>query len=344
MLQDSESTQLPSPARIVTMLNGFQQTAILKAAIELGIFSEIAAGHNSAAGLARQCRADEHGTQVLCDSLAVLGLLEKSADTYRLSADAAVFLDRRSSAYLGDITSFLLAPETTANWADVAAVVRRGGPDGLATVAPEHPIWIDFAKGMAPFVSLTAKRLANLVMSGGVPTRILDLAAGHGLFGIEIAKIAPHSRIVALDWPKVLEVARDHANAAGISDRWTMLPGSAFDVPFGAGYDVVLLTNFLHHFDPGTCERLFRKIHDVLLPRGRVVTLEFIPNEDGVSPSFAALFGMVMLTSTPKGRAYRYSELEAMHHAAGFEGCKLIELPPTPQRVMVAHKASQPGI
>jgi ubiquinone/menaquinone biosynthesis C-methylase UbiE len=339
MLEDSANTQLPSPDRIMNILNGFQHTAILKGAIELDVFSKIAAGHNSAPALARQCGADEHGTEVLCDSLAVLGLLEKSAGTYRLSTDAATFLDRRSPTYLGDITSFLLAPEMAANWSDVAAVVRRGGPDGLATIAPEHPIWLDFAKGMSSFVSSTAKRLASLVTSERLPTRVLDLAAGHGLFGIEIAKVAPDSRIVALDWPKVLEVARQNANAAAIADRWEALPGSAFEVPFGAGYDVVLLANFLHHFDRGTCEGLLRKVHGALVPGGRVVTLEFIPNGDGVSPPLAAMFGMIMLISTPKGRAYRYSELEAMHYAAGFEGCRLIELPPTPQRVVIARKA-----
>jgi ubiquinone/menaquinone biosynthesis C-methylase UbiE len=175
-------------------------------------------------------------------------------------------------------------------------------------------------------------------MTGGAPRSVLDVAAGHGLFGIEIAKTAPGSRIVALDWPKVLDVARDNANSAGVVDRWTALPGSAFDVPFGTGRDVVLLTNFLHHFDPATCETVLRKSFDSLAPGGRVVTLEFVPNEDGVSPPFAAMFGMVMLISTPKGRAYRYRELEAMHRAAGFEGCELIELPPTPQRVVVARK------
>jgi hypothetical protein len=104
----------------------------------------------------------------------------------------------------------------------------------------------------------------------------------------------------------------------------------------------VLLATFLHHFDLGTGEGLLRKVHGTLLPGGHVVTLEFIPNEDGVSPPFAAMFGIITLISIPKGRAYRYSELKAMHRAAGFEGCKPIELPPTPQRVVIARKALEP--
>jgi len=339
MPQDSRAAQPPSPDRIMAMLNGFQQTAILKGAIELGIFSEIAAGHDSVAALAEQCRADTRALAALCDGLTVMGLLEKSVGAYRLSPDAAAFLDRRSPAYMGGMTAFLLAPEMLAEWSDVAAVVRRGGPDGQANIAPEHPIWIEFARGMGTFATPMAKMLAGLVMQSGTPKRILDIAAGHGLYGIEMAKAAPDSRVVALDWPKVLEVARDNVQAAGIADRWTALPGSAFDVPFGDGYDVILLTNFLHHFDRETCEGLLRKVHDALAPGGRVVTVEFVPNEDGVSPPFPALFGMVMLVSTPKGRAYRYSELEAMHRAAGFAQCELVELPPTPARAVIARKA-----
>ena len=321
------------------VFTAFQQSAILKGAIELGIFTEIAAGHDSATALAARCKADGRATETLCDGLTVMGFLEKSGSTYRLAPDSAMFLDRRSPAYVGGMTSFLLAPEIMASWSDVAAVVRRGGPEGLANIAPEHPIWIEFAKGMGSFVTMTAKMLANMLLAGGAPKKVLDVAAGHGLFGIEIAKAAPGSRILALDWPKVLDVARDNAGAAGIADRWSALPGSAFDVQFGDGYDVVLLTNFLHHFDVATCEGILRKSREALAPGGRVVTLEFIPNEDGVSPPFAAMFGMVMLTSTPKGRAYRFSEFEAMHRAAGFDSCELIDMAPTPQRLIIARKA-----
>ncbi|MDB5394806.1 MAG: Methyltransferase type 12 [Rhodospirillales bacterium] len=328
----------PSPERIMGLLNGFQGSAMLKAGIDLGLFTEIAAGAGSTAALAARCQASEHGVEALCDSLTVMGLLEKSSSVYRLGPDAAAFLDKKSPAYMGGMAGFLMAPEMMQSWSDVAAVVRRGGPVGLANVAPEAPIWIEFAKGMGSFASFTAKMMADLIVKGGEPAKVLDIAAGHGLFGIEIAKAAPGARIVAQDWPQVLEVARDNATAAGIADRWTTLPGSAFEVPFGTGYDVVLLTNFLHHFDVETCENVLRKSFDALGAGGRVVTLEFVPNDDGISPPLAAMFSMVMLVSTPKGKAYRYSELDAMHRAAGFSNCELVELPPTPQRLVVARK------
>ena len=82
--------------------------------------------------------------------------------------------------------------------------------------------------------------------------RVLDIAAGHGLFGIEIAKANPKAEIVALDWENVLTVAKENAAAAGVSDRYQTIVGSAFDVD--RNYDLGLLTNFLHHFDTPTCE------------------------------------------------------------------------------------------
>src|SRR6185369_2508977 len=94
--------------------------------------------------------------------------------------------------------------------------------------------------------------------------------------------------------------------------RFETIPGSAFTADFGSGYDLVLLTNFLHHFDVPTNEALLRKVHAALKPGGRAVTLEFVPNEDRVSPPVAAEFSLMMLGNTPAGDAYTFSELDRM--------------------------------
>jgi 2-polyprenyl-3-methyl-5-hydroxy-6-metoxy-1,4-benzoquinol methylase len=147
---------------------------------------------------------------------------------------------------------------------------------------------------------------------------VLDIAAGHGLFGIEIAKQNPQARIVGLDWARVLEVAEENAHKAGVADRYSKRPGSAFDVEFGGPYDAVLLTNFLHHFDIPTCVGLLKKVRAALKPGGVAATLEFVPNEDRVSPPMAAGFSLTMLTTTASGDAYTFSQLEKMHLEAGF--------------------------
>jgi 2-polyprenyl-3-methyl-5-hydroxy-6-metoxy-1,4-benzoquinol methylase len=163
---------------------------------------------------------------------------------------------------------------------------------------------------------------------------VLDIAAGHGLFGIEVAKQNLEARVVALDWAPVLAVARQNARKAGVEDRFETLPGSAFDVDFGGPYDIVLLTNFLHHFDVPTCVRLLQKVRAALKPGGVAATLEFVPNEDRVSPPMAAGFSLTMLASTVAGDAYTFRELESMYREAGFTGMTAHPVPESPHTVV----------
>jgi len=136
----------------------------------------------------------------------------------------------------------------------------------------------------------------------------------------------------------VLEVAKENAQRAGVAERYNTIPGSAFDVDFGSGYDIILLTNFLHHFDPPTNETLLRKVHAALADGGRAVTLEFVPNDDRVSPPDSAGFSMMMLTGTPSGDAYTFAELERMFTNAGFSRSTIHPLPPTFQQVVISEK------
>ena len=167
---------------------------------------------------------------------------------------------------------------------------------------------------------------------------MLDIAAGHGRFGITLAERNPQVEVTALDWAAVLEVAKENAAQAGVGERYHTLAGSAFDVDFGTGYDVVLLTNFLHHFDPPTNEALLRKVHAALKEGGRAVTLEFVPNDDRISPPGAAMFSLIMLVGTPAGDAYTYAELERMCANAGFARSEFYPLAPLPHSVVISYK------
>ena len=136
----------------------------------------------------------------------------------------------------------------------------------------------------------------------------------------------------------MLEVARQNAEQAGVTSRYHIIPGSAFDVQFGSDYDLVLITNFLHHFDPPTCTNFLRKVHTALKRGGRAAILEFVPNPDRVTPPTAAAFSLIMLAFTPLGDAYTFRELECMAKDAGFSR---VELSPTEvgvEQLVVAYK------
>jgi precorrin-6B methylase 2 len=335
------ASQQPSPQLFFQTITAYQSTEALKTALELEVFTAIAEGNTSAAELAKRCNASEKGIRVLCDYLVLMGMITKQDGRYALTLDTSVFLDKRSPAYLGGATEFMCSPMLTEGVRHLTEAVRKGGTamkdDG--TIGPENPVWVKFARAMAPMMTVPAQQMAKLVdPTADRPLKILDIAAGHGLFGIAFAQNNPQAEITALDWKAVLEVAKENAQKAGVAGRYNTIEGSAFDVDFGSGYDLVLLTNFLHHFDAPTCEELLRKVHAALVDGGRAATLEFVPNDDRVTPPETAGFSMVMLTTTPSGDAYTFAELERMAANAGFSRSTLYPLPPTNEQVVISEK------
>jgi ubiquinone/menaquinone biosynthesis C-methylase UbiE len=337
----TSAAQQPSPQLFFETINAYQRTEALKAAIELDVFTALGEGDTTVPEIAKRCQTSEKGMRVLCDYLTIMQMLTKQENHYALTLDSSVFLDKRSPAYLGGATEFLCSPMLTEGPHHIADAVRKGGTvmENDGTIGPENPVWVKFARAMAPMMALASQLMAKLVDPGADrKLKILDIAAGHGLFGIGFATQNQQAEITALDWKPVLEVAKENAQKAGVADRYRTIEGSAFEVEFGSGYDLVLLTNFLHHFDPPTCETLLRKVRAALADGGRVVTLEFVPNDDRVTPPGTAQFSMMMLSSTPSGDAYTFSELERMFANAGFSRSTFHPLPPTIQQVVISEK------
>ena len=332
---------MPNPGRIFQTISAYQQSAAMKSAIDLDVFTAIGDRKTTAEQIAERAGAAERGIRILCDYLTVMGFLTKNDSHYGLSPDSAVFLDRRSPAYMGSVADFLCSSELLHAFDHLADAVRKGGTvmSDEGTVSYDNPIWVQFARSMAPMMKMPAEVISQLVgAEKGGKCRVLDIAAGHGLFGIDIARHNPQAEIVALDWANVLDVAKENARKSGVESRYSTIAGSAFEVDFGQGYDLVLLTNFLHHFDPPTNEGLLRKVHAALAPNGRAVTLEFVPNDDRVSPPDAATFSMVMLGSTAHGDAYTFAELDRMFSNAGFSRSEHFRQPPMPESVIISHR------
>lgn len=330
---------MPTAERIFDTLWGYQRTAALKAAIDLDVFTAVDEGARTAMDVARRTGASERGTRILCDFLTIVGLLSKSNGSYALAPDAAAFLSKRSPMYLGTTAKFLTLPELMRNFDDLVGAVRRGGvaPAGN-TVADENPIWVEFARAMVPMMIPAAHAIADILgIASAGRGRVLDIAAGHGIFGITLAQRNPQVEVVAVDWAAVLQVAQENARAAGVADRYQTRPGDAFRVDFGSGYSVALVTNFLHHFDEPTCVRLLQKVYAALDRGGKVVLLEFVPNPDRVSPPLVAGFSLTMLAGTPAGDAYTFAELERQLVGAGFRNVSAHAVP-TPETVLVAEK------
>ena len=322
-------------------ITGFQRSAAMKAAVELEIFTKIAEGNKTSGAIAEASGASERGVRILCDAMTVLGFLTKSGSEYTLTDISAAFLDKNSPMYLGSVVDFLMSPMQMRGFEDFTNAVIKGGTTVTeeSALAPDSPMWVKFARSMVGMVMPSAQAIAaNLGFEPDRKLKVLDIAAGHGIFGVVVAQHFPNAEIYAVDWSNVLQVATENAQKFGVADRHHLIEGSAFDVEFGDGYDVILLTNFLHHFDKQTNENLLHKIKSALADDGKVMTLEFIPNDDRISPPSEAMFSLIMLAGTPSGDAYTFAELKEMFETAGFSRSQHIPLAPMPQHLVISMK------
>jgi 2-polyprenyl-3-methyl-5-hydroxy-6-metoxy-1,4-benzoquinol methylase len=327
----------PSPFLIFDTIMAQQRTSALRASIELKLYTAIAQGAHTVEALAAACQASTKGLRVLCDFLTVAGFLTKSDDGYGLTSDSEFFLVEGSPAFVGGAMAFLFHPQIERGFSHVLEAVRKGGtvlPEE-GTVSYDNPVWVDFARGMGPMMMPAGNLIAGLTAGSG-PLKVLDIAAGHGMFGILIAQRNPEAEIYALDWKNVLAVAHENAVKLGVADRWHAVEGSAFTTDFGSGYDVVLVTNFIHHFDFPTNVALIEKLQAAMKPGGTMAILESVVNDDRVTPAGAATFAMTMLTTTAAGDVYSFREIEAMCAEAGLPQVSHHSVPGAPHTITLA--------
>src|SRR4051794_23165547 len=158
----STATLAPNPAAIFDLLLSYEKSYALKGAIDLDLFTAIGEGAHTVPDLAKRCSASQRGIRILCDYLTVSGLLTKTGNEYELTPDASMFLNRKSPAFLGGATGFLLHPDMTRAFADIAETVRRGTTtlSGAGNVSDNNKIWIEFANDMAAMMTPAAMEIA----------------------------------------------------------------------------------------------------------------------------------------------------------------------------------------
>jgi hypothetical protein len=274
------------PIWLLDEFRAFERALALRTAIEMDLFTRIAAGANTIRTLAAAVHASERGLGALCDYLAVQGHLLKRGARYSLSLNARLYLTATSPAYLGCAAKFLAGDATVAAFCGLRQTVERGA--GSADLD-----WLEYARSMAPLARPVAEFAATELKvdsdSAG-PIQVLDIAAGHGLYGIAIAAQNPAAHVFALDSTEVLEVAIENARQAGVAGRYHPIHGDAFQASIGAA----------------------------LKPAGRIALIDFILNADRVSPAPDASFALTLLATSARGRVYTFQEYSQMLRAAGF--------------------------
>jgi len=341
-------TQRPAltPERLMQMAWGFAPPLIIEAALRNGVFETLGGEPRSAEQVAAASGAALRGVAPLLDALVGLALLEKSDSNpprYALTPETRTFLVPSSPGYRGAIFRHI-SSQLIPGWLGLAEIVRTGRPAvAVNQESAGGPFFHDFVESLFSVGRDAAQALAAHLKAAGTtpPTRLLDLAAGSGVWSISVAEAFPLVRVTAVDWPAVLPVTRRVVERHGLADRYDFVAGDLGDAAFGEGYDLALLGQILHSEGPERSRALLRRCFDSLAPGGRIVIAEFLVDEDRRGPLGSLIFTLNMLAHTDTGTTFSFAEVRGMLTEAGFVEAELLPVP-APSPLVLARRPDQP--
>jgi C-methyltransferase len=322
------------------MLNAAQVTAVTQSAISLGMFPHLAAGPHDAASLAKKIDCPERSTRMLLEGMVVIGLVAKIDGRYKLTPLAEESLVPGRPMYSGDVAGILASPVMWNGLARLADAVKQGGSVlGEHAETPSHPFWETFAQSSASMAFGASAALGPMLADWikiKKTVRVLDIAAGSGIYGFSLALAHPNVELTSLDWPNVLGETKQWAKKLGVDPARThYIEGNLFEVDFRGPYDLVLLSHVYHHFDPPVCLSLSKKVSQALAPGGRAVVHDFLT--DAGNPA-GAMFALTMLMWTKKGEVYSAADYKKWLTEAGLTNAVVHNVPGMPTSFVLADK------
>jgi SAM-dependent methyltransferase len=327
------------PSRITNMASLFQDSAILFAASDAGVFGALSKlGEAGAPALASELNLDQRGAALLFDACVAVGLLEKRDGIYRNTPESATFL---VPGCPGDFSGAIrYMRDVYPAWSRLTEFARTGKP----VESPQLHLGDDEARTRTFVLSMHGKAMATgqatlpqISLAGR--KRVLDVGGGPGTYSVLLSRVYPDLECTVLDLPPVARIAAELIEQQGASGRVKTLPGDYHTTPFPAGNDVVLFFGMMHQESPEGIQSLLRKAFDSMTPGGVVYVMDMMTDATHTAPKFSALFAVNMALTTKSGWVFSSAELGEWMQAAGFTHFEVRPLPPPiPHWIASAHK------
>ncbi len=310
-----------TPERIYQLAWGYAPTLVLEAAIRHRVFDVLDSGPKSLQEVSKETGASERGLSAIMNVLVGLDFLAKDKKgSYSLTPESAAFLVSTKPEFQGGFlrhTSEHLLPK----WLGLNEVVATGRPaQAVNQQADGTDFFEKFVNDIFPMSYHVAQELAahlNLDDAGGT-VKVLDLAAGSGVWGIALAQSSTKVRVTAVDWPGIIPVTRKTVARFGLADRFTFVEGDLLSADFGSGHNVATLGHILHSEGVERSKALLAKTFRALASGGTIAIAEFLVNPDRTGPVNGLIFAVNMLVNTDSGDTFSFEEISGWLREAGF--------------------------
>ena len=337
----TQPTNAPlTPQRIAQMAWGFAPPLVLGAAVQHKLFDALDAGPLTAAQLAQRTGLSDRGTRMIANVLVGLELLSKDGDgRYALTTESSTFLVTTKPSFQGGIFHHI-DTQLIPKWLKLPEIVKTGRAAFAVNQESQGAQFFEkFVEDIFPMSYGATQALGDALKlaEAKAPVRVLDLAAGSGVWGIGLAQKSPQVRVTAVDWPGVIRVTRRVAERHKLLDRFTFIEGDLHSADFGTGHNIATLGHILHSEGEKLSRELLKKTFKALAPGGTLAIAEFLVNDTRTGPPNGLIFAVNMLVNTDTGDTFSYTEIARWMSEAGFTNARTLDAP-GPSPLILANK------
>jgi ubiquinone/menaquinone biosynthesis C-methylase UbiE len=337
----TDATAPPTPERIIQFAWGYVPPLVLEAAIRHRVFDVLDGGSKTVSEVQKETGASERGLSAVMNALVGLNFLAKDGQgRFSLTPESSAFLVSTKPGFQGGFIRHC-SEQLIPKWLHLNRVVATGHP--VVSVNQEGAgsgFFQEFVDDIFPLSYPAAQTLSRHLHANGAgpAVRVLDLAAGSGVWGIAMAQGSQQVRVTAVDWPEVIPVTRRSVARFGLADRFSFLAGDLLQVDFGSGHTVATLGHILHSEGRERSRELIQKTFRALAPGGTIVIAEFLVNAERTGPLNGLFFALNMLVNTDTGDTYSFEEIAGWLKDAGFVDARTLDSP-GPSPLILASKA-----
>lgn len=223
---------------------------VVSTAVHLNLFETLAKRPLTLSELAQTLECEERGLKFLLNALESLGYLSKKEGQYANSPMTKKwFLENNGLDLNAAITCWDAFLHDL--WPHAPSIVKEGKrPFNFYEYTAETPgLSHAHQKMMAGNASLNADDVVKKVKLPDSPTRLLDVGGGHAMYAIRFCLAYPNLHATVIDSEAALNSARQYVSAHGLEERIELKAADIWHSEWGEAYDILLLFNFIHHYN-----------------------------------------------------------------------------------------------
>jgi len=337
---ESTTVQITTPSlsasRIMEVGMGFWPAKVLLSALELELFTKLDGTGMTALELQHALGLHSRANPDFFDALVALRFLDRDGDgsqaRYRNTPETAMFLDRKSPAFIGGFLEMCNA-RLYRFWGDLTEALRTGEPQneikhtGASMFGELYSKPERLEQFMAAMSGISAGNFQAFAEKFDFSNyrSMCDVGGASGQLSIFVATLHPHMTCVSLDLPEATRIAERKIAAAGVADRVSARPIDFFSEQVPPA-DVVTMGMILHDWNLEKKRQLIAKAYDAVRPGGAFVVIENLIDDARRENAFGLMMSLNMLVEFGDAFDFTGADFSNWCREAGFKRCEVIPL------------------